>query len=79
MIHYPGQNIVEILQGIDILHPAVLDDRVNNRRHLPGLGMADEQPVLLANRGRADRILDAVVIDLHFAIVWLSVVCQALP
>ena len=40
------------------------DDRVDHGASPAGLGVADEEPVFLAQGGRADGVFDQVVVDL---------------
>ena len=41
------EDIAQVIEGIDLQAPAVLDDREKDRAALPGIGLSDEQPVLL--------------------------------
>ena len=43
------------------------DDRVDDRRALAGVGMADEEPVLADGR-RSDRIFDQVIVEPGFTV-----------
>lgn len=61
----PGEHVFKILAGVDSETPAVLYDGVEDGGFLSGLGTTDEEPVLRAELGRADPVLDEVVVDLH--------------
>lgn len=61
------------------MHAAVLYYRVDERRALSCLRVADEEPVLFAGRTRADRAFDKVVADLHHTIARLGVAGQFRP
>ena len=60
-VRQPGQDITQVVEGIDLQSPAVLDDCKKNRAALPRLGLANKQPVLLSYRGGPDRILDQIM------------------
>ena len=49
---------------------AGFDARVKERGAFPGLGFADEPPVLFADGGGPDRLFDGVVIDADAAILY---------
>lgn len=53
------------------------DDRVEDGRALAGIGMADKQPVLLADGRRSDGILDQIIVEARFAVA--QVRSQRLP
>ena len=55
--------------GIDPLAAAARDDRVDHRTPPAGVFVSDEEPVLLAHGGRADRVLDEVVVDLDLPLL----------
>ena len=54
---------------VDASTAAALDDRVDHGAAPTGLPRPDKHPVLLADGGRADGILDGVVVDADAAVV----------
>lgn len=56
---------MEVVAGVDAQAPAVFQDGVEDGAALAGIGVAEEQPVLLSQGGGADGILDEVVVDLQ--------------
>lgn len=68
----PDQDIGEVLMGIDPVTGARFDDRVQDRRIVPTVVAAGEQPVLATNRDFAHRSLTAVVVDLDPAVIDVS-------
>ena len=56
-----GEDVPQISEGIDATAAAVLNHRVDDGAALPRGGFADEQPVLLAHRRGANRVLDQVM------------------
>jgi hypothetical protein len=58
--------------GVDAEPTAVLDGGVEDRGSLSSLAAAYEKPVLRATFGRADRILDEVVVDLDATVARYS-------
>ena len=73
----PLQNVGEIVGWINSLAAATSQDRVDNGAAFSSLGMAHEQKILLSNCSRPDRILDQVIINLHFPVICKS--AQRLP
>ena len=63
-----AQHVFEVGVGVQAPTPAALDNRIKDGSPVACVGIAHEQPVLLANRGRANGILDQVVVDLHLAL-----------
>ena len=52
-------------------------DRVNDRATFAGSGMTNKHPVLFAQRRRADRVLDKIIVDLQAPI--LNIPLQPFP
>lgn len=65
----PGQDMEQIGIRIESATTATFDDGVEDGATFPGLGFADEQPVLFAESGGADGIFDQVLVDFNAAIV----------
>src|SRR5947207_3333731 len=63
-----GQNIPKVGIGIDASTPAAFDERVEDGAAVTGFGFPDKKPVLLSQSGRANGILDQVVVDFQAAI-----------
>ncbi len=63
-----GEHVPEIGERVEDTPPATFDDGVDDRAAHAGLGLADEEPVLLADGGRADGVFDEIVVDLQAAI-----------
>ena len=59
------EEVPQIGERIESSSSAGFDDRVDNRTALAGFGFAEEEPVLLAQRRRPDRVLDLVIVDLQ--------------
>ena len=64
-----GQDILEVVEGVDVQTAAGLDDGEEHGTALAAFGVADEEPVLLAHGGGTDGIFDQVVVDLQAAVV----------
>ena len=60
-----GQHVGEVFLRMDAQATAVFDDGVEDGALLAGLFIADEQPVLGSQLGRADRVFDEIVADLY--------------
>ena len=43
----PGEDIAQVVEGIEAAPPAGLNHRVDDRAAFAGIGLADEKPVLL--------------------------------
>ena len=57
----PGEEVAQVVKWVQAPPAAALDDRVDDRPPLAGVSLADEEPVLLADRRRADRVLDRIM------------------
>jgi hypothetical protein len=57
--------------------PATFDDRVNDRTAFSGVGVSEEQPVLLSKGGWSDRIFNQIVVDFDPRILKINL--QRLP
>ena len=66
------EDFTEIGVRVEAATAAAFDDGVNNGAALAGPGVADEEPVFLADGGGANGVFDQVVIDLHPAIVQID-------
>ncbi len=71
------KNIFEIGAGVDVEHPAGFYQTVDHRVSLAAFLVPHEHPVLLPDRRWSDRVLDQIVVDLHFAVINIS--AQQLP
>ena len=49
----PGKDVLQVRQGVFPVAFAGYDERVQDRRALPGFGMADKKPVLFVMRSYA--------------------------
>ena len=56
-----GEDVAQIGVGIDFAPTAAFDHRVNNRAAFSCLGVADEEPVFLADGGGPNGVLDKVM------------------
>src|ERR1700685_3349134 len=75
LVRHPGQSgedVLQIRQGVFSMAFAGDDERVQDRGALPGVGMADEEPVFLADAGRPDRIFDEVIVEAGLAVVQVA-------
>lgn len=63
-----GEDVAEVGVGIDVSAAAAFDDGVDDRAALAGTCFADEEPVFLAEGGRADGILHEVIVDLDASV-----------
>jgi hypothetical protein len=75
VIGHPGQapqHIVEVGQGLYLMAPATLQDRVDDRCAVARVGMSDKQPVFRAQLRRADGLLGQVVIDARLSVLHIS-------
>lgn len=54
------EQVIQVSERILAVALTGHDQRVEDGRMLAGIGMADEQPVLLPNAGRSDRIFKAL-------------------
>jgi hypothetical protein len=63
-----GEYIAKILEWIQTPPPAVFNDGVNDRAALAGIGVADEEPVFLADGSGANGIFHEVVATLTLQI-----------
>ena len=69
MIGHRGEapeHIVEVGQRFDLMATAAFQDGVNHGGAWSGVGVANEQPVLGAEFGRADGLFGQVVVDAGF-------------
>ena len=64
----PGEHVAQVGVGIDAAAAATLDNGVEDGAALAGIGIAQEQPVLLSKSGRSNRVFHEVVVDLDSAI-----------
>ena len=53
-----AKDVAQVLVRIDVVPPARFDDGVDDRAAMTGVRLAEEQPILLADGGRPDRIAD---------------------
>lgn len=51
-----GEDVAQVGLGVDAPAAATFDQCVDDRAALPGVGVADEQPVLLADRCGANGV-----------------------
>lgn len=63
-----GQHVLKVFAGVDAQPAAVLHDGVEDGAFFARFDVAEEQPVLGSELGRADGILDEVVVDLDPAV-----------
>ena len=63
------QHVPEIRMGFDAVQPAVGDERVDHRAALARFFWAEKQPVPFPNGRWPNRVLDQIVVDLHFAVL----------
>src|SRR5690606_15532723 len=60
----PGEHVAQVIVRIDSMAAAGGNDRVEDRRAVARVRMADEQPVFLSNRRGPDGVFHKVVVDL---------------
>ena len=60
----PGEHVAEVGEGVEATAAAAFDEGVEDGAAFAGLGVADEEPVFLADRGGADGVFDQVIVDL---------------
>ncbi len=65
----PGEDVAQIGLGIKPATTTALDDGIEDGGVLTCFSFADKQPILFAERGGADGVLDEVLVDLDTAIV----------
>jgi len=58
----PREDVPEVFEGIDLSAAAGFDDRVDQGAAVAGIGIADEEPVLLADGGGANGVFNEVVV-----------------
>jgi len=63
------EDVTQVGEGIDAAAAAAFDDGIEDGAAFPGLGLADEQPILFAEGGGANGILHQVLVDLDAPIV----------
>ena len=68
----PPQYVVQISVGFDPVTATAFDNRVDDGAAFSGLGVTEEQPVLLSKSGWADCILNEVSIDLDFGLLEIN-------
>src|SRR5512140_2466946 len=66
-IRQAGQDVPQILGRIQAVAAATAQDRVDDRATPARLRMANKQEVLFTNGGGTNRVLHAVIVDLHVA------------
>ena len=64
-----GQEVAQIGERVLAVALAGGDQRVEDGRALAGVGMPDKQPVLLADAGRSQRVLDEVIVEAAHALM----------
>jgi hypothetical protein len=63
------EDVAQVREGIEPTPSATLNYGVQDGAALAGFGLADEQPVLFAQRRGPDGIFHEVLIDLHATVV----------
>lgn len=58
-----GEDVPQVGMGIEAAAAAAFDEAVKDGSALAGFGVADEEPVLLADGGGTDGVFDPVVVD----------------
>jgi hypothetical protein len=66
------EEVLKIFRRIDAQAPTTAQHRVDHRAPLAGLGMPNEQKILLTDGGRTNGILTKVVVDLQPAILHIA-------
>src|SRR5437016_12564907 len=67
-----GEHIAHIFPGLNSPAPAAHDDTVNDRAAPPRFGVANEQPVLLADRTGPNRVLSQIVVYLQTSVLEIA-------
>ena len=62
------QHVFEIGVGFDSVHPAVLDQGVDDRVALARFFGAEKEPVAFSNGGRTNDIFDFIIVNLDLAV-----------
>ena len=68
----PGEDVAQVGERVLAVALAGDDQRVEYGGALAGVGVADEQPVLLADAGWADSVLDEIVVEAAFTVAEMS-------
>src|SRR6476646_11537953 len=68
----PGEKIMEVGPGIDATAFAARDDAVNYGTPPTGIGMTNEEKVLLSNGARANGVFGEIVVDLQTAVLQIG-------
>ena len=64
----PGEDVAQVGVGIDAASTTTLDDGVKDGAAVTGVGIAQEQPVLLSEGGGPNRVFHEVIVDLQAAL-----------
>ena len=64
----PGEQVAQVGVRIDAARAATLDDGVEDGAALAGIGIAEEEPVFLSERGGTNGVLDEIIVDFDSAI-----------
>ena len=67
-----GEDIAEVSVGFDTVAAAALNDRVDDRATFSSVGVAEEEPVLFSKSGRANRILNQIIIDFDLRVLQIN-------
>ena len=67
-----GEHVAQVNRRIFAVALAGDDQRVNDRRALAGVGMADKQPVLFTNGRGADGAFHQVIVDAGLSVAHMS-------
>ena len=62
------EDVAKISERIQPASAAVFDDGINDGAALAGFGLADEEPVLLADGRGADGVFHQIIVDLNPAV-----------
>src|SRR5690606_7903792 len=64
-----GEDVTQVIEGIDGATAAALDDREEDGGALAGVSRADEEPVLFADGGGSNGVFHRVVVDFDVTVV----------
>ncbi len=68
----PGEEILQVGQRVLAVALARDDEGIEDGRALAGVGVPDEQPVLLAHAGGADRVFDEIIVEPAFTVLQMG-------
>ena len=62
------EHVAQVSERVEVAAAAVFDEGVDDGAALSGIGIADEEPIFLADGRGTDGIFHEVIVELHAAI-----------